>query len=179
MIQYTPVHQNDSNLANMQESVSLPRHLAEDSNSFTEGQKNQDAISENRMTLAASSTRSTKGRRILLAGWGWILECMYLVLAIGALAAMVSVVATAQDEPIGPWRDSHLNVSINTVVAILSAILTGTCTFIVGEGTTMCSRVGQSPEMFLALIHGSDWSDKVAVVRETSQTSRLRLDRQR
>lgn len=155
----------------------MPRHLAEDSNYFAEGQNNQDAVSENRLSLAASSTRSTKGQRILLAGWDWILECMYLILAVGALAAMVSVVATAHDEPIGPWRDSHLNVSINTVVAILSAILTGTCTFIVGEGTTMCSRAGQSPEMFLALIHGSDRSDEVAVVRETSQTSRLRLDR--
>ena len=86
-------------------------------------------------------------QRIMLAGWDWILECIYLVLAIGALAAMVSVVATARDEPIGPWRDSHLNVSINTVVAILSAILTGTCTFIVGEGSTMCSRGPKSRDV--------------------------------
>jgi len=119
----------------MQESASVPLHLAEDSTAFAEGQKNQEAVSENKMSLAASSTRSTNGQRIMLAGWDWILECIYLVLAIGALAAMVSVVATARDEPIGPWRDSHLNVSINTVVAILSAILTGTCTFIVGEVT--------------------------------------------
>ena len=125
----------------------MPLHLAEDSTAFAEGQKNQEAVSENKMSLAASSTRSTNGQRIMLAGWDWILECIYLVLAIGALAAMVSVVATARDETIGPWRDSHLNVSINTVVAILSAILTGTCTFIVGEGSTMCSRGPKSRDV--------------------------------
>ncbi|CAN9134465.1 unnamed protein product [Alternaria alternata] len=73
-IRYTAVHQNESNPANMQESASVPLHLAEDSTAFAEGQKNQEAVSENKMSLAASSTRSTNGQRIMLAGWDWILE---------------------------------------------------------------------------------------------------------
>ena len=67
--------------------------------------------------------------------WDWHLECLSWVLAIGAFAAMVAVLATAQDEPITTWRDQHYNISINAVVAVLSALLKGTSMFAVAEGT--------------------------------------------
>lgn len=68
------------------------------------------------------------------------METLFLVLAIGALAALVAVNLTVQDESIEAWRDRHPKVSINTIVAIISALLTGSCMFVAGQGTTTTSR---------------------------------------
>ncbi|KAF2185200.1 hypothetical protein K469DRAFT_750395 [Zopfia rhizophila CBS 207.26] len=68
-----------------------------------------------------------------LRKWGWLWECLCWVLVIGALATMVTVLATAQNQPMTAWRDRHFNVSINAIVAVLSALLKGTSMFIVAE----------------------------------------------
>ena len=72
--------------------------------------------------------------RLLDWGWGW--ECFCWILVIGAVIAMVSVIAAAQNQPIATWRHHHANISINAVVAVLSALFKGTCMYIVAEGTS-------------------------------------------
>jgi hypothetical protein len=54
---------------------------------------------------------------------------------VGALAALVSVVATAQIQFLTAWRHHHHNVSINVMVAISSTILNGTAMYVMVEGT--------------------------------------------
>ena len=64
----------------------------------------------------------------------WVWECLAWVLGAAALGALVGIIATARDQPAGSWRHQHANISINAIVAVLSAIVKGTCMLIVAEG---------------------------------------------
>lgn len=114
--------------------------MAYSRDALSEGQKHHDAASEHEVPHPSSPTRPSTTRRGSLTGWTWTLETLFLVLAIGALAALVAVNLTVQDESIEAWRDRHPKVSINTIVAIISALLTGSCMFVAGQGTTTTSR---------------------------------------
>ncbi|KAF1986515.1 hypothetical protein K402DRAFT_420996 [Aulographum hederae CBS 113979] len=63
----------------------------------------------------------------------WLWECLCWILVIGALGALVGIIADAQGQPMAAWRLQHSNISINAVVAILSALLKGSCLYIVAE----------------------------------------------
>jgi hypothetical protein len=97
-------------------------------------------LMEDRMKKDAEKSKSLSRSRHLnlwkrFLIWDWHWECLSWVLAIGALAAMVAVLATAQDKPMTTWRDQHYNISLNAVVAVLTALLKGTSMFAVAEGT--------------------------------------------
>ncbi|KAH7119981.1 hypothetical protein B0J11DRAFT_617002 [Dendryphion nanum] len=78
-----------------------------------------------------SSPTASNKKKVHFPEWGF--ECLCLLLAIAALAAMVIFIATAQNQPMTAWRRRHYNISINAVVAIFSALLKGTCMYIVAE----------------------------------------------
>lgn len=91
----------------------------------------------------------------------WTQEILCCLLVLGALAALIAVLNAAEGHPTTVWRDQHYNVSINAVVAVLSALLKGSVMLVVAEGTLailnmLCSRY-QADE-------SSDWPIQMAVV---------------
>jgi hypothetical protein len=76
---------------------------------------------------------------------------------------MMAVLITAQDKPMTAWRDQYYNISINAIVAVLSALSKGTSIFMVVEGTL-------APPLLACFVSGvrltchSNQPDKIAVV---------------
>jgi hypothetical protein len=105
-------------------------------------------------------------KRLYKGGWLW--ECLCWILVLGALVAMVAVLATAENLSMTIWRDQHYDISINAVIAVLSTLLKGASMLIVAEGklcTCFASEAG--------LIRHSNRPDKMAVVRERSYAQRF------
>ena len=88
---------------------------------------------------------------------GWLWECICGFVALGALAAIIVVLVTAQGRSAIMWREQR-HVSINAVLAIFSTVLKGCCMFIVTQGimSPSCS--------WIKLKVYSYWPDKMAVV---------------
>jgi len=96
---------------------------------------------------------------------GWVWECLCCILVVGALAALFIVLDTAQDQPMAAWRQRHSNISINAVVAVLSALLKGAFMFIVAEGALIPRLCWLQTRGLRVEIHRPD---QMAVVRERS-----------
>jgi len=123
--------------------------------------------------LSASPSRSpcTRhwSRRSCLFDWTW--ECLCWMLGVAALGAMAGTIAQARDQSAAAWRQRHANLSINAIVAVLSAVVKGTSMLVVAEGQCEADRLSR-----ISLMKYSDWRKQVALVQEVSQTSRLWSD---
>lgn len=91
-----------------------------------------DGAEKRRSSGSSSAWRLAAWQRHISNGWLW--ECVSGLFAIGALVAMVAVLATAQNKSMTTWREQHLHISINAVIAVLSTLLKGTSMLIVTEG---------------------------------------------
>lgn len=58
-----------------------------------------DQINHRTHNPQTSSSSSPASRWHNLLSWDWIWECLCCILVIGALAAMISVIAVAHDQP--------------------------------------------------------------------------------
>lgn len=105
-------------------------------------------------------------KRLCKVGWLW--ECFCWILVVGALAAVVAVLALAESQSMTAWRDQHYHISINAVVTVLSTLLKGTSMLIVAEAT-LCKCFASDT----GLICHSNRPDKMAVVREKSYAQRF------
>jgi len=85
------------------------------------------------VTILPTETQST-ARTKERYHFDWVWECLAWLLGAATLGALVGIIATARDQSAGSWRHQHANISINAIVAVLSAIVKGTCTLIVAEG---------------------------------------------
>ena len=104
--------------------------------------------------------------RLYKGGWFW--ECLCWILVLGALVAMVVVLATAESLSMTAWRDQHYNISINAMIAVLSTLLKGASMLIVTEGKFCICFVWEA-----ALKRHSNRPDKMAMVRERSYAQRF------
>ena len=86
------------------------------------------------VTILPSGTQST-ARTKERYQFEWLWECMAWLLGAAALGALIGIIETARDKSAASWRHQHANISINAIVAVLSAIVKGTCMMIVAEGT--------------------------------------------
>jgi hypothetical protein len=143
------------------EREARPLTATEASNSLVEEQISNDA-GKHGAPNSPLPTPPTASRWKRLHNSGWIGECLSWILALGALAAMVGLIAAAQDQSMTAWQHHHSNLSINAVVAVLSALLKGACMYIVAEGTlpSPCTITGTK----MRLTHDSHRPDQMAMV---------------
>lgn len=137
-------------------------------------QSKADASTDLSQLPSTRSSLSSKGNiwhKIYHYDWLW--ECLCWLLGAAALAALAGIIANARNKSAATWRHQHANLSINAVVAVLSAVLKGTCMLIVAEGilksVASCS--------ILALTMRSDRRDEVVLVSKSSSTQGFRAHR--
>lgn len=122
-------------------------------------------------TASSSPSKQTIWHKIYHFDWLW--ECFCWLLGAAALATLAGIIANARNKSAATWRHQHANLSINAVVAVLSAVLKGTCMLIVAEG--MLDSMASCS--ILTLTMRSDRRDEVVLVSKSSSTQRFRAHR--
>jgi len=99
---------------------------------ITEKSESTSQVSSTLETAASPTRRNFSSRMLSLMNDLWVWEVLSCVLATICLVAIVAILAVHQDRPLPQWPNY---ISINSLIAIMTAIMKASLMVPVAEGT--------------------------------------------